>query len=310
MTLESLWNRTTRDVPTLTELNELQQDTNRVIRDINMKIHGITDTETAVEQATDDLELQLTFLNATKEVFDVAVGNFETMGFVVGQTVFFSGTGALNVTGLTITAIQNKFSINDSMIFSETVQDDALIDGTLVGFTVLTGYSWDEVNQELELKSGVKQLMDVFVNDVALTKKEHDVVYHADNADEAFYTQLGRSTIKLAASYFGAEDGTIKVKILEMLTELTTSTYTTVIDIPLQYETLLEQGVLYYLLSRPKHAGTGTAMQGVTADLKKSASAFYFSAIGDLERVEIERESDTNRYDFDYKYQENPRADY
>lgn len=311
MTLESLWNRIVRDVPTLKELNELFQDVNRVIRDINMKIHGIVDTETPVLQETDTETLTLTFAAAGKTINDDGLGDFTVdYGFVTGMKIWFAVTGALNVTEMTIASIGNDAATNDQIVVSEVIVNDASIEGVLVGFTVLTGYSWDNVTKQLELKAGVKQLKDVFVNDVALTKKEHDVVYHVDNADKAFFTQLGRSTIKLTESYFGAEDGTIKVKILEMLTELTTTTYLTVIDVPLQYETLVEQGVLHFLLSRPKHAGTGTAMQGTNADLKKAASAFYFSAIGDLERVETERESDTNRYDFDYKYQENPRADF
>jgi len=303
VTLESLWNRITRDVPTLKEINELFQDVNHVIRDVNMKIPGIIDTETIVTQETDTEALTLTFVSATKTINDDGLGNFETMGFEAGQKIWFAGAGAVNVTEMTIVSIQNDAATNDQITVSEVIINDASILGELVGFTVLTNYTWDNVNKEFELKAAVNSLLDIFVDDVALTRVEHDKVYDSDNADAAYYTQLGRSKYKITSTIFGSENGTIKVKILEDLTQISTTTLATVIDIPQQYETLLEQGVLYYLLSRPKHAGSGTLL-----DLKKSAQAFYNQALGDLDTLETNRQRDSISYTLDYKYQEQTNA--
>jgi len=299
VTLESFWNRITRDVPTLKEINELFQDVNRVIRDINIKIPGITDTETPVTQITDSEALTLTFAAAGKTINDDGLGNFETMGFAAGQKIWFAGTGAINVTEMTIVSIGNDAATNDQIVVSEAITNDAAIEGTLVGFTVLTNYSWDNVNKELELKAAVKQLIDVMVDDVSMIRKEHDVVYDVDNASAGYYCTLGRSKIKLTDAIFGSEGGTIKVKITEDIAEITTTTFATVIDIPQQYEVVLENGVLYYLLSRPKHAGSGTLI-----DLKKSAQMFYYQALGELDKVEGERIVDEEEYELEYKYQE------
>jgi len=297
MTLEGLWNRIVRDVPTLTELNELFQDVNRVIREINGKIPGIEDTETAVLQVTDDESLTLTFAAAGKTINDDGLGDFTVdYGFVAGQKIWFSGTDALNVTEMTIDSIGNDAATNDQIVVTETIVNDAAILGTLVGFTVLTGYTWDEVNQELTLKESINQLIDVYVDDVQMTKKDHDSVFDSDNASEAYYTKLGRSTVKLTSGIFGSEDGTVKVKVLEDIAELTTATYTTVIDVPQQYEQLIENGVLYFLLSRPKHR------QG-DDKLRDSAQSAYFQALGDLSKLETERDVDSVKYNREYDYQ-------
>lgn len=295
MTLEGLQNRIIRDVPTFSELNELFQDTNKVIRDINTKIPGIETTEPAVTQETDDESLTLTFAAAGKTINDDGLGNFETMGFVAGQKIWFSGTGALNVTEMTIVSIQNGVATNDQITVSEVISSDAAIEGTLVGFTVLTGYSWDEVNQELTLKSSVNQLIDVFVNDEELTRKDHETVFATSNDSEAFYTKIGRSVVKLTGAIFGSEDGTIKVKALVDIAELTTTTLATVIDIPQQYEALMEQGVLYFMLSRPKHAGN--------MDLRDKMQKFYNQALNDLNVLEINRDVDSVDHPVQYKYQ-------
>ena len=297
MTLEGLWNRITRDVTTLTELNELFQDVNRVIRAINGKIPGIEDTETAVLQVTDDESLTLTFVAVGKTINDDGLGDFTAdYGFVAGQKIWFVGTGALNVTEMTIASIGNDAATNDQIVVTETIVNDAAILGTLVGFTVLTGYTWDEVNQELGLKSAVNQLIDIYVDDVQMTKKDHDSVFDSDNADEGYYTKLGRSTVKLTSGIFGSEDGTVKVKILEDIAELTTATFITDIDIPQQYELLLENGVLYYLLSRPKHR------QG-DDKLREISQSAYFQSLGALSKLETERDVDSVKYDLEYNYQ-------
>ena len=303
LTLEGLFGRITRDVPTVHEINELKDDTNRVIREINMKIPGIVDTETPVTQETDNESLTLTFASAGKTINDDGLGNFETMGFVAGQKIWFSGTGAINVTEMTIASIQNDAATNDQITVSETITNDASIVGELVGFTLLSGYSWDNVNTELELKAAVNQLIDIFVDNEALTLKEHDVVYDTENVSEAYYAKLGRSTYRLAASIFGGEDSTIKVKIEEDIAEITTATYVTVIDIPQQYEVLLENGVVYYLLARPIHAGTGTRMESINLDTKNKAGDRYFEALGDLIRAERERDVNSVDYGLEYEYQ-------
>ena len=85
MTLEGLENRIVRDVPNFTELNELFQDVNKVIRDINDKIPGIETTETPVTQETDDESLTLTFASGPKTINDDGLGDFEAKyGFYAG----------------------------------------------------------------------------------------------------------------------------------------------------------------------------------------------------------------------------------
>ena len=115
---------------------------------------------------------------------------------------------------------------------------------------------------------------------------------------------LGRSMIKLTSGIFGSEGGTIKVKILEEIAEITTATFTTVIDIPQQYEIMLEQGVLYYLLSRPAHSGTG-----VTMELRDKNQRQYLQAIGALSVLETERIVDSENFELEYQYQRQTNAD-
>ncbi len=197
---------------------------------------------------------------------------------------------------MTIASIQNDAGTLDQMTVTETIVNDAAITGDLVGFTILSGYSWDEVNQELTLKESLNQLIDVFVDDVAMTKKDHDTVFDSDNADEAYYTKLGRSKVKLTSGIFGSEDGTVKVKILDDIAAPATITPTTDIDIPPQYEALMENGVLYFLLSRPKHRlGDDKA--------REEAQSAYFQALGDLSRIETERDVDSVKYEKEYNYQ-------
>ena len=295
MTLDDLRNRIIRDIPTLSELNELFQDTNKVIRDINAKIPGIETTETAVLQVTDSEELTLTFASGGKTINDDGLGNFATMGFVAGQKLWFYGTGAVNVTEMTIASIQNDAATNDQITVSEAITSDAAIEGTLEGFTVTSGYSWDNVEKQLELKAGINQFIDVLVNDEELTRKDHETVFATSNDSEPFYAKIGRSVVKLTGAIFGSEDGTIKVKILADIAELTTTTPATVIDIPQQYEALMEQGVLYFMLSRPKHAGN--------MDLRDKMQKFYNQALTDLNVLEYNRDVESVDHPKQYKYQ-------
>ena len=304
VTLESFWNRITRDVPTLKEINELQQDVNRVIRDINGAVPGVLDTETPVTQITDSEVLTLTFAAAGKTINDDGLGDFELMGFEAGQKLWFRGTGAVNVSEMTIVSIGNDAATNDQIVVSEAITNDAAILGTLEGFTVLTDYTYDHVNKTLELKAAVKQLIDVMVDDVSMIRKEHDVVYDSDNESAGYYCLLGRSVIKLTPGIFGSEGGKIKVKILEEIAELSTTTFATVIDIPKQYEIMLEQGVLYYLLSRPVHSGTG-----VTMELRDKSQRQYLQAIGNLSVLETERIVDSENFELEYNYQRQTNAD-
>ncbi len=296
MTLEGLQNRIIRDVPSLTELNELFQDVNRVIREINAKIPGIETTETAVLQVTDSEVLTLTFDQAGKTINDDGLGDFiDDYKFAVDQKIWFYGDGALNVTEMTIVSIQNDSATNDQIIVSEAIVDDAAIEGTLEGFTVTTGYSWDNVEKQLELKAGVNQFIDILVNDEELTRKDHETVFATANDSEPFYAKIGRSVVRLAGAIFGSEDGTIKVKVLVDIAELTTTTLATVINIPQQYEVLMEQGILYFTLSRPKHAGN--------MELRDKMQKFYNQALSDLNVLEINRDVDSVDHPKEYKYQ-------
>lgn len=81
--------------------------------------------------------LTLTFAATGKTINDDAAGNFETMGFAVGQKLWFVGGGALNVTEMTIVSIQDDAATNDQITVAETIVNDASIAGVLEGFTVL-----------------------------------------------------------------------------------------------------------------------------------------------------------------------------
>lgn len=296
MNLNDLRNRIVHDIPTATEMNELYQDVNRVIREINAKIPGIETTETPVTQITDSEVLTLTFDSAGKTINDDGAGDFEAdYKFAVGQKIWFYGTGAVNVTEMTIASIQNDAATNDQITVTEAISDDASIEGTLEGFTVITGYSWNNVEKELTLKAAVNQLIDIFVNNESLTKKDHDIVFETDNSSELYYTKIGRSVAKLTSGIFGGEDDTIKVKILKDIDELSSAEDTNAFDIPKQYEVLMEQGVLYFMLSRPKHAGN--------MELRDKMQNFYLQAIGDLTVSEINRDVDSVDYEQEYNYQ-------
>ncbi len=295
MTLEGLQNRIIRDVPTFSELNELFQDVNRVIREINAKIPGIETTETAVLQVTDSEELTLTFASGPKTINDDGLGNFETLGFAAGQKIWFYGTGVVNVTEMTIASIQNDAATKDQITVSEAITADVAIEGTLEGFTITSGYSWDNVEKQLELKGGINQFIDVLVNDEELKRKDHETVFATSNDSEPFYAKIGRSVVKLTGAIFGSEDGTIKVKILADIAELTTTTLATVINIPQQYEVLMEQGVTYLMLSRPKHAGN--------IEVRDKMLKYYNQALTDLNILEINRDVDSVDHPKQYKYQ-------
>lgn len=81
--------------------------------------------------------LTLTFAVAGSTINDDAAGNFETMGFAVGQKLWFVGGGALNVTEMTIVSIQDDAATNDQITAAETLLADAAIAGVLEGFTVV-----------------------------------------------------------------------------------------------------------------------------------------------------------------------------
>lgn len=296
MNLNDLRNRIIHDIPTASELNEYFQDVNRVIREINAKIPGIETTETPVTQITDSEVLTLTFDQAGKTITDDGGGDFiDDYKFAVGQKIWFYVTDALNVTEMTVVSIQTDSSTNDQITVSEAISDDAAIEGTLEGFTVLTGYSWDNVNKELTLKAAVNQLIDIFVNNESLTKKDHDTVFNTANSSELYYTKLGRSVAKLTSGIFGGENDTVKVKILKDIDVLSSAEATTDFDIPQQYEVMMEQGVTYFMLSRPKHAGN--------MELRDKMQKYYLQAIGDLVVGEINRDVDSVDYELEYNYQ-------
>ena len=54
--------------------------------------------------------------------------------------------------------------------------------------------------------------------------------------------------------------------------------------------------MLYYLLSRPKHR------QG-DDKLRETSQSAYFQALGDLSRLETERDVDSVKYPLEYNYQ-------
>jgi len=108
------------------------------IRRAGGTLYGVNgSTPTFVFGAAASESLTLTFAVAGSTINDDAAGNFATMGFAVGQKLWFVGVGALNVTELTIVSIQDDAGTNDQITVSETILADAAISGVLEGFTVL-----------------------------------------------------------------------------------------------------------------------------------------------------------------------------
>ncbi len=92
--------------------------------------------------------LTLTFAATGKTINDGAAGNFVTMGFAVGQKLWFVGGGALNVTEMTIVSIQDDAATNDQITVAETILDDVAIAGVLEGFTVLNMEYIEDISDE------------------------------------------------------------------------------------------------------------------------------------------------------------------
>ena len=129
----------TSEINKMSAIETLQPTANEVfIHRTGGSLYALTgSTPIFVFGAAASESLTLTFAATGKTINDDAAGNFVTMGFAVGQKLWFVGGGALNVTEMTIVSIQDDAATNDQITVAETIVNDAAIAGVLEGFTVL-----------------------------------------------------------------------------------------------------------------------------------------------------------------------------
>lgn len=129
----------TPEINRMSAIETLQPTANEVfIHRVGGLLYAFTgSTPVFVFGAAASNSLTLTFAATGKTINDDGTGNFETMGFAVGQKLWFVGGGALNVTEMTIVSIQDDAATNDQITVAEVIVNDASIAGVLEGFTVL-----------------------------------------------------------------------------------------------------------------------------------------------------------------------------
>jgi len=92
MTLSEVKQFVKAEIPA--QKRQIYRTINRAIRRINSAFIGYQQTEKPLVIDVIETGLTLTFAAAGKTINDDAIGNFETMGFVAGQKIWF-GSGAL-----------------------------------------------------------------------------------------------------------------------------------------------------------------------------------------------------------------------
>lgn len=241
------------------QLRQIYRAVNRAIRRINSAFIGYQSTEEPVSIDVIETGLTLSFTTGVKSIVDDGGGNFVTMGFAAGQKIWFAGTGALNVTEMTIVSISDDAFTNDKIVVSEDIDTDLHIAGTLSGFTVDSDYTWDYVNKELTLPTYVREINEVYVNEEKLLPRDLEYISNTDYNDELVYSPISDNVIKLPSWLMDTEDDNMSIEIMRNLAVITSDSDSTDVGIRTRMENMFIAAVFFDLYSSPEFKDTDLA---------------------------------------------------
>jgi len=247
MTIQDILSNAKHFIPNLTKHRDVVIATQRVIKTINQRHQGLRDTKTIITPI-DSYTGVFTFASATKTINDDGLGDFTALGFTAGDKIWFAGTGALNTTALTIVSIQNDAATNDQITVSEVIVNDAAISGSIVGFTLLSGYSYEYLTGVISFPESVKEVIEIFADGSELDAMDYDDV-NSGEFNEC-YAATARRTVQISTDVNGM---TIELKAWYDIDNITATSQITVINVPKDYEDIIQDGVIYYLTSMPTY---------------------------------------------------------
>lgn len=246
MNIQDVFNGALHVIPNLSRHKDVVIGIKRVIKTINSRHRGLRDTKKIIT-AIDVFTGTFTFAAAGNTINDDDIGDFvDDFELTVGDKIWFSGEGALNVTELTIASIQNDAGTNDQITVSETIVNDAAISGTFAGFTLLNGYSYNHLTGVIGFPNTVKEIVEIFKDGEELKVVDYDDLNNGTYLKT--YASLGRRKFVISSDIYGTD---IEILAWFDLENLSVTTQATVIDVPEDYEDIIQDGVIYYLTSMP-----------------------------------------------------------
>lgn len=266
---------------------------NAMIRNINKKLPTEMKTTTVLTRKTDDESKTVTIKKDTLMITDDDGGDWREDGFAAGQIIYLSGDDVNdNNKTFEISSITTVVSTNDTLVLKTKPDDQSSISVTICGFDVSDGYTWDNVNYQLTLKSTLKKLQDVFVNGYLCKKKGYDYITDDDYSDEYIYAEIERNKIQIATGLMVTDEDELQVRGQFDLSQISAKTDSTTISVPSQFEDYLIKGVIYNLLLTPLYRDE---------TLMKTYEAKYIESLNDIRQQEGRRMPDTE-YELDFKY--------
>jgi len=247
MTINDVFSNAAHQIAKLSRHRDVVIGIQRTIKLINNRHKGLRDTKKIIT-AVDAYTGTFTFAAAGKTINDDGLGNFTTLGFTAGDEIWFSGTGALNIIKMTIVSIQNDAATNDQITVSEVIVNDSAISGVLAGFTLLSEVSYNHLTGDITMGDDIKESQEIFADDSELDVVDLDQL--AADATLETYTPLGRRKFRISSDVLGSD---ISVMGWYDITNISASTRTTVIDVPSDYEEIIQEGVIYFLTSMPQY---------------------------------------------------------
>ena len=247
MDIQDVFSNCVPMIPKLSKHRDVVIGIQRTIQAINGRHRGIRDTKKIIT-AVEAYGSTFTFTAIGKTIDDDLLGDFTALGFTAGDKIWFSGTDALNITELTISSIGNNAATNDQIVVDEVIVGDAAISGTLVGFTLLSGYSYNHLTGEIDMPATVKETVEIFSDG-----NELDVVDYDDLNNSKYlltYAPTGRHKFIISPDIYGTD---IEILAWFDLTNITATAQSTTIDVPVDYESIIQDGVIYYLTSMPTY---------------------------------------------------------
>lgn len=161
-------------------------------------------------------------------------------------------------------------------------------DGFSNGFSMTTeeNYGWDTDTAMLSISPYTREIRDVYHNTQELTREHIDTINNYNTSlstyagDKYIYARYDRNRLKFPSVLLTADD-TITIKYLKdliPLTKLDELNSDTELDIPLSFEQVLINGVLFYLYGSNKYKDN---------DLYKINERAYYAGLNDAKDSEI-----------------------
>lgn len=265
MNIQDVFNNALHVIPSLERHKDVVIGIQRVIKTINSRHRGLRDTKKIIT-AIDVIAGTFTFAATGNKINDDAAGDFvDDYGLTAGDKIWFSGPDALNITELTIESIQNDAATNDQITVSETMVNDTSIIGVLAGFTLLTGYSYNHLTGVIELPNTVKEIVEIFKDGEELKAVDYDDLNNGTYLKT--FASIGRRKFVISSDIYGTD---IEILAWFDIENISITTQLTVIDVPVDYEDIIQDGVIYYLTSMPSYKNEF---------LNKESKESFFSAI-------------------------------